>query len=236
MEIEETINFSQFNEQQVRRMFGLKQELKENLLEHWEERSKSMTIDEDEEKALKKLQRKLSIFVRSWNEEELKLKVIGNLIELIDFDNIELEFVAFSERPLRWQYKNIELKGNVDLMVAMGISQPEQPFFFIHEYKREKDSSGDPAGQLLSAMFVANELNKQPKPYTLFSKKNPLPPLPIYGAYVIGRLWFFVVLNKNRYTLSKSYDSTDIKDLRNIFKILKSQKQMIVEAIQKLHS
>lgn len=236
-QIQNTISFSAFNEQMARRMFGLKQELKKNLLEEWEQQAALTDITDEEQKTLDRLHSKLTLFVRSWNEEELKLKFIGHLIELVNFDDYELELVAFSERPLGLVFKKTktEVKGIVDLMVARGISHPEQPFFFIHEYKREKDNSGDPLGQLLSTMFVAKELNKQIKPLTLFQteeEQQKFAHIPLYGVYVLGRMWFFTVLKNQSYYLSRSYDSTDKVDLQEIFKLLKAQKTMILELIK----
>ncbi|MGB0929878.1 MAG: hypothetical protein ACPGVB_03830 [Chitinophagales bacterium] len=236
-QIQQTITFSAFNEQMARRLFGLKQELKQNLLEEWEQKAEVTDITVEEQKTLDRLQAKLTLFVRSWNEEELKLKFIGPLIELVNFDDYELEVVAFSERPMGIVFPKakIEVKGVVDLMVARGISHPEQPFFFIHEYKREKDNSGDPLGQLLSTMFVAKELNKRVKPLTLFrtaEEQQKLTNIPLYGVYVLGRIWFFTVLKDQTYYLSKSYDSTDRADLQQIFKLLKSQKEMIMGLVR----
>ncbi|MFK7948389.1 MAG: hypothetical protein AB8G11_12435 [Saprospiraceae bacterium] len=232
IEIKQTISFSQFDEQQVRRMFGLTQEIKENLLADWEIEAKKTIIETEEQVILERLNKKLQLFVRGWNEEELKIKFIGPLIELVDFDNYDLEVVSFSERPLKYQFQeNIEIKGMVDLMVARGISQPEQPFFFIHEYKREQMGSGDPVGQLLATMFVANELNKEPKPFTLFEDKlKNLDNSILDGVYVLGRFWFFTRLQEQKYYISKSYDSLEREDLQHIFKMLKAKKRMILKA------
>ena len=167
-----TISFSSFDEQMARRMFGIKQELKENLLIDWEQRAEKVKITVKEQELIDRIHYKLKIFIRGWNEEELKLKFIGHLIELVNYDDYDLEVVAFSERSLGISYKDTEIKGVADLMVATGVSKPEQPFFFIHEYKREKDNTGDPVGQLLSTMAVATELNKTPQPYTLFKQKE----------------------------------------------------------------
>lgn len=226
------ISFSSFDEQMARRLFGLKQEFKDNLLIYWENRAKKITISKKEQELMERIHHKLKIFIRGWNEEELKLKFIGHLIELVNYDDYDLEVAAFSERSLGITYKDTEIKGIADLMVATGISKPEQPFFFIHEYKREKDNTGDPVGQLLSTMVVAAELNKTPQPLTLFNQKKELSNIPLYGVYVLGRFWFFVVLKEQRYFISKAYDSTELNDVQEIFKLLKAQKEMIVELVK----
>lgn len=230
----QSISFSSFDEQRAIRTFNLKQELKVNLFADWEKRANQIALNEEEEKRLVQLQTKLKLYVRAWNEEELKLKFIGPIIELVDFDNYELEVISFSERGMSATFGNVEIRGVVDLMVASGLFTPEQPFFFIHEYKREKDSSGDPVGQLLSTMFVAQELNKNPQSLSLFKKEvKDFSSIPLTGVYVLGRMWVFIILVGNSYRLSQSYDSTDSKDLQYIVKMLKAQKEIIFEMMIK---
>jgi hypothetical protein len=231
----QTINFSAFNEQEAREILGIKEDLKGALLEEWESRAASMVITAEEAKTLNRLHGKLKLYVRNWNEEDLKIKFIGHLIELVNFDDYENEITAFAERSLSWTIQNVEIRGNVDLMVATGISEPRHPFFFIHEYKREGNSPGSPVGQLLSTMFVAKELNKKPKNFTLFeTKQRDFSDKPMYGVYVLGRMWVFVVLDEHKYLLSKSYDSTDLEDLFEIFKLLKAQKEIILEVMREV--
>ncbi len=49
------------------------------------------------------------------------------------------------------------------------------------------------------------------------------------GGYIIGRNWFFVVLekvgeNKFEYAVSKQFDSLDLPDLKQIYVILQAVK------------
>jgi len=231
--IKKILSFPSFDEQMAIRTFDLKQELKINLLEDWEKKASNIPITESEKTRLIQLNQRLNLFVRGWNEEELKLKFIGPVIELIEFDNYELEIIAFSERPISTDFNGVEVKGVVDTMVAKGLYKPEQPFFFLHEYKREKEGTGDPVGQLLATMVVAQKLNKQPQNLSLFQQKQAgYSDLPIYGVYVLGRMWVFVTLENNSYRLSKSYDSTDLEELFEIVKMLKAQKEMILEVMR----
>lgn len=224
---------SSFTEQKARRLLGLQIELKENLLSAWEQQAAQVDVTAVEEQALQRLQAKLKLYVRGWNVGELNSKFVGPLIELVDFDHYESEVTTFWKRSLHIQIEQQEIKGIVDLMIATGISEPEHPFFFLHEYKKEQESSGDAVGQLLATMFVAQELNKQPQVFSLFKDhKQTFEHVPIYGVYVIGRLWFFARLKQNRYYISEAYDSLDEKDLRIIFKLLKAQKAMIMELVQ----
>ncbi len=50
---------------------------------------------------------------------------------------------------------------------------------------------------------------------------------PVYGAYVMRRNWYFVVLHGATHAGSLAYDATKKNDLRQIFKMLKFIKQMI---------
>ena len=53
------------------------------------------------------------------------------------------------------------------------------------------NSSGDPAGQNLAAMLVGQQQNENGA--------------VLYGCYVVGRLWYFMVLQGKTFTISKSY-------------------------------
>ncbi|MGB1241831.1 MAG: hypothetical protein ACPG49_04880 [Chitinophagales bacterium] len=227
-----TFQFSSFTEQKARRVFQLKRELSSNLLDDWFGRVNQINISEEELKVINRLQVKLNIYVNGWNEDELKWKFIGPLIELVNFDDHILEIASFTERPLGIKIKNTEIKGFVDLMVATGISAPEHPFFFIHEYKKEQEGSGDAVGQLLATMFVAQEHNKLPRSFSLFeTKQRTFEHVPVYGVYVIGRFWFFVRLEKQNYHISNAFDSVKKEDLLKIFKLLKAQKEIIVSLV-----
>ena len=97
-------------------------------------------------------------------------------------------------------------------MIAKGRRLPELPYFFIHEYKQEPDKDGDPLGQVLVAMAVAQLKNNNSN--------------PILGAYVVGRNWFFVTLVANEYTISNEYDAAS-DDIFQIFAILQKSKEII---------
>ena len=51
--------------------------------------------------------------------------------------------------------------------------------------------------------------------------------LPVYGCYVVGRFHFFVVINGKEYAVSKAFDSTDFKDILQIFKMMRFVKHEI---------
>jgi hypothetical protein len=50
---------------------------------------------------------------------------------------------------------------------------------------------------------------------------------PLYGSYTLGRLWFFVVLENKQYSVSKTYDATQVDDLTEMVAILEKVKVFI---------
>lgn len=209
---------------------GLQRKQECELLDAWLQVDEVLSTSEIE--TVEKLRKKAKRFIEGWNEQELQIKFIGHITELIDFDSLEYFFASFSERRLEAKYKGISLKGKVDWMVAIGQHEPFMPFFFIHEYKKQKGYDGDPQGQLLATMQAAHILNQTPPPPTLF---NPFPKhdknMPMYGCYIIGRWWSFVVLHQGTFCISDYFDAMKKKDLYQIVNILKKQKQMIINRI-----
>ena len=106
----------------------------------------------------------------------------------------------------------MKLAGEVDFVVANGLRVPEQPYFFIHEHKKDANSDGDPLGQVMIAMVAAQMLNQGEH--------------PIYGAYIVGRYWNFVVLDGKEYAVSPGYDATK-NEISDIFCILMKTKALI---------
>ena len=95
-------------------------------------------------------------------------------------------------------------------------SAPESPFFFLQEFKRERGRDTDPAGQLLAAMVVSQCLNGSED--------------ILYGCYVTGRSWFFLVLKDKEYAVSNAFNVTE-KDLYQVVAILRKIKMMFEQKI-----
>jgi hypothetical protein len=149
--------------------------------------------------------------IESWNEDEYKFLFISPFLKLVNFTN--RVYNVFTQRPMSVQYDNgtKTTAGKVEWMLARGRQIPEQPHFFLHEYKPEKNRDNDPLGQLLIAMVAAREINKDDQ--------------PIYGIYVNGRNWFFVVFTGTTYATSLAYDITtyNIFDLFAILQYLRGE-------------
>ncbi len=167
-------------------------------------------LSEESSKKLDELRETLLDHVHDWNEAELKYKFIIHLLSMIDFD--QEKYQSFMERELSVSINGETLSGKLDFMVAGGRRIPRHPYFFLHEYKRELDTSNDPLGQIMAAMIAAQKLNNDG--------------YPLYGVYVTGRLWFFVILDGFDYSVSLAYDATK-DDIKNIFSILQNTKQII---------
>jgi hypothetical protein len=215
-------NFKDWNRDKLRARFGLKRNYHLPAMEAWS--SSTEEISNLEQQILSLWQQSIQKYVDFWNEEEVKLKFIGNLISLTNYDTENLS--AFADRYLEGEVDGEVICGKPDFMVAQGKQDVGSPFFFIHEYKKEApyppqgEIIEDPAAQLLAAMLVAYEHNLN---ISALNQK------PIYGAYVIGRLWYFVVLQGREYAMSLAYDATKADDLLEIFRMLKANRQQIRE-------
>jgi len=200
--------FGSYNYEQVEDTFGIEKVNNLPLLEEW--LSATLEIDEMHRFMLNRLKTHLLEQVLNWNEDEVKMFFIGPLIELARVET--KDFKPFTQRFLAATLNGIEVNGRVDFMIAKGKRTAKPPYFCIHEYKQETDSDGDPLGQVLIAMLAAQALNEQK--------------IPILGAYILGRNWFFVVLTDKTYAMSDAYVATS-EDIFQIFAILQKSKEII---------
>lgn len=185
------------------------------ILEDWLKSEHS--FDATEEERLEELKEDLVYNADIWNEDELKFFFISQLVTVCRLKS--KYYKIFTQRRISAKVNDIKLSGIVDFVIAQGIDEPEKPFFFIHEYKQEKKHANDPLAQLLSAMLAAQELNKHP--------------LPLYGCYVLGRFWFFVVLKDKEYAVSNAYNASD-EDIYKIASLLKEMQHTILKHLGKL--
>ncbi|MCI5157715.1 MAG: hypothetical protein D3906_04605 [Candidatus Electrothrix sp. AUS1_2] len=188
------------------------------VLEDW--LNSPAEISSFEQQALCSFQTLLKTHVYDWNETELAYNFIGPLMTLVRFSTKEFNF--FAERPLSGVVDKIEMSGRPDGIIASGFREPQQPYFCLQEYKKEKDPEGDPAAQVLAAMLVAQELNEYQ--------------LPVYGCYVKGEVWHFITLQERSYAISQGYLASRQADLDEIFRILKYLKVIITAFTHKAYS
>ncbi len=196
-------------------MIGLRNTLTSPVLDDWLEVKPDLSSTEKD--VLETFQEALLLNGDSWNEQELSLYFIGPIFSLVRFTEL-YRFKLFAERHIQaivsGNEEDIELKGEPDGLIATGYWEPKIPMFAFSEYKRNLDPNGDPAGQTLAAMLVGQVLNTQPN--------------LIYGCYVIGANWHFMVLQGEQYTISRSY-SAQTDEIFDIFWILKALKLIIMD-------
>jgi len=205
------ITFKQLTENFIYYTLGYEQMDESEILQKWIDLSKEQFINQEDINVIKRFQRILLERSSKWNEFELSEWFIGPIMSLIDFNTKKFKLFAF--RNLEATIQNYTILGKPDAMIATGIDEPIIPYFCFQEYKRQTDPDGDPQTQLLGAMITAQELNNNEK--------------PIYGIYVIGFTWRFVVLHGNTWCESNLF-SADDKSIYDIYKILLALKQIIL--------
>ncbi len=206
------MKFSEFKDWDLTgldKAFGLEQIWESELLENWQKMP--IEIGEFEKDHLLMLQESLIRGGKAWNEVELENKFISPLIMTAKIDDRKMGY--FLERTLKGNVGDYELSGIVDGIIATGFRDPGIPFFCMHEYKKSVENQGSPDAQALAAMLVAREKNDNKK--------------PIYGLYVVGLVWNFMVLKGNEYCVSKDYNA-DSEAIFAIFRMLKALKVIIV--------
>lgn len=192
-------------------------EVFENRFKEWFENNLKLSTETRE--FLKKLLEKEKNLLRSYNEEELKANFLIPILNKIDFRDDKSGFRAFYECKLNFENENISLNGTADFIVGRGFKYLETPIFFIQEFKKGIEYS-NPEPQLLAEMIAGLEISKLKK---------------IRGAYIVGTLWNFVILEKvndeYRYSISDEFNSKRIDELENIYKNLLFVKNEIMEKI-----
>lgn len=209
-------SFEHWEREEVELTFGVEQVESLPALSEWT--NAQDTIDELDKSLVQRLQNKLVKFYDLWNEDEIKSFFNIPLIEIVDFTADDfVTYKTFTQRNLIGTIKDVngkdvELNGRVELLVSKGKQKPRQPYFFFNEYKPALKGKNDPLGQLLIAMLVGEEQNHYK--------------FPIYGVYVIGEDWRFVVLDGKKYALSKTFSAIE-DDIWHILRILKFLKERI---------
>lgn len=210
----EKVNFSSCTLAYLEETFQLEPVQQLDVLDNW--LNIDIGVSDVERQQLEHFRNLLSENILHWNEYELSLNFIGPIFGLVAFTDKKFNF--FAQRALGAIIDDIELSGKMDGMIASGFRAPKIPYFAFHEFKKEADSSGDPAGQNLAAMLAGQALNKNH--------------FPIYGCYVNGRNWHFMALQDKQYAISEAYSSTSKLEVLDVFRILKGLKRMILKRME----
>lgn len=203
-----SFSYSKIKERDLEELFDLKQVLdSEKKFESWF--NSEIEISKPEKEFLEQLLKREKFFIKQYLEEDLKIKFIAPILNLVNFSFPDLEIRDFYEQPLVYKTDKFILNGNTDFLVAKGVRRAKKPYFFIQEFKQNKEFS-DPEPQLIAELIAGVELNSWKE---------------IKGAYIVGSIWNFVILeklgeNRYRYFVSENFDSSKIDDLKSIYKNL----------------
>ncbi len=206
----------QYSEAELIKLFNLKRLVGNQshpLLQEW--LTCETTLNANEQYLFDMILTEAQQKIDGWQEEDLKMWFIAIVIRLANnLTNDAKHYQPYFERTLEAIIDTHPLKVKTDFMVAKGIlDTPELPYFHFQEYKRQTNPYGNPLAQVLEAMLIANELNQNSQ--------------PIYGCYVVGRSWNFVILENRTYCISKTYDCTEADELLQIIAILRRFKDIL---------
>ena len=207
---EKSRKFSSMTIDDVVETFGIEVDYTGEGLEFWLDLPQQTSAQENE--SLESLRKILISNVANWNEFELEILFISPLINMVNFYEVNVK--PFIERTIAAEVDSIAMHGEVDWIISKGFGRPKAPFFCLKEFKKAKNSSNDPEGQLLTAMLIAQAQNQDNK--------------PIYGGYLFGSLWNFATLLDNQYCVSREFNATRRDDLLHIIYILRKIKEIVL--------
>ena len=208
----EKINFSDCTLALLEDKFGLKYLEKMPVLEEWTDTTYILLPEYNF--FLEKISKNLQGNALHWNELDLSMHFIGPMFSLVGFTEHE-RFNLFAQRTITATVQDTILTGRVDELIASGFRTPKIPFFAFNEYKRQTDPDGEPAGQALAAMLAGQSLN---------NTENMM-----YGCYIIGQHWYFMVLDKTKYAISTSFNGAELEDATQILRILFQLKEYCMQ-------
>ncbi len=197
------INFSFASLRKLMEVVKIKKIKNHSKFDEWF--SYNYKINEDESEFLEKLVNRHELDLSSYSEQKLTIRFIAPILNRIDFHFDDVKDWYSSE--ISCKLNGFLLKGKPYLIVAKGIDFPEKPYFFLQEYKKSVNPYGNPEYQVLAEMLAAITLNKSNK---------------IYGSFVIGQYWKFVILEKlengsYEYFISHSFDALKFSEIKKIY-------------------
>ena len=207
------LSFNEMTQEKMYDLFELRNVRKHEALTTW--LSELPELNEEEKMVAKIYQKRLIDNIDVWNDQELLINFIGPIFGSINF-TVFYKLNWFAQRPLSGIIGEYELVGKPDGTIASGYYAPKVPYFSFHEYKKDINSNGDPAGQNLAAMLAGQQQNDNEE--------------VIYGCYVVGRFWYFMVLKGKEYAISKDYSTTD-EEIFEIVKILKALRNILFKRL-----
>ncbi|MFK5974971.1 MAG: hypothetical protein QM493_00560 [Sulfurovum sp.] len=215
-----TYSFSQIRLEELENLVDIEENIhKEEIFKEWFDNS--IEVSKDKVDFLEKLIKRNIKLIKFYHEEDLKVNFIMPLVNKIDFFLLDDNIRSFANEKLTYKTEKFIFNGEADFIFSKGIKKAEQPYFFIQEFKQGK-TKRDPEPQLLAELISAVELNNE---------------ISMRGAYIVGAIWNFVILeklgkDKYQYFVSENYDSSKIGDLKGIYRNLVFVKEEIIREIE----
>ena len=214
----ETFSYSKISLKDLKRVISLKKLFDNKPFDEWFSFSKE--IIEDDKLFLEILISKYGKLIKAYKEETLKANFIIPIINRVNFFSLEMETSPFYEEIITYENENFIFTGTTDFIISKGLEYSEKPYFFIQGVK-----GSDPEPQLLAELISAIELNNDKS---------------MRGAYIVGAIWNFVILeklgkDKYQYFVSENFDSSKIGDLQGIYRNLVYVKEEIIERVKREH-
>ncbi len=203
MEIQKSYNFSDITYKGLKKIIDINQVRNQEIFEEWF--GFEHEINKLDEEYLIKLIKANRYNISYYDEYQLLVQFISPLLYKVYF--YTNKFREWHQQEIEGVLNGHKISGKLDFMVASGLEEPEIPYFFIQEFKKSVPIPKHPKGQILAQMAVAIENNKTKK---------------IKGAFNIGQIWNFVILEKiaegkYQYYESKSFDCLDLDHLKQIY-------------------
>lgn len=136
------LSFKKWTIDAVHKAFGLKRLLEHPALTEWMHVSNTLT--EEERAYLAKFRSILLQKIATWSEEDLKMKFISHLLEVVDFDETD-EYRSFFDATVKAQINDHTITAKADMTVATGIAEPQVPFFIYARVQKRTRQRQRPA-------------------------------------------------------------------------------------------
>ncbi|KHD05792.2 hypothetical protein PN36_03730 [Candidatus Thiomargarita nelsonii] len=211
-----TYQYSKIRDIDLDEIVNISQKLNRTKFNKWF--INDINISNKDESFLLELLEQEENYISLYNEETLKMRFLSPLLRRINFKTDH--FQDFYNEKIIYKTDKFILNGEVDFVISTGLRRASIPYFFIQEFKRSEEY-GNPRPQLLAELISAVELNGWKQ---------------IKGAYIIGENWNFVILekldkDKYQYFISRTFNSTVLENLKEIFKNLLFVKNEIIKKL-----
>jgi hypothetical protein len=186
------------------------------LLQEWLDVSPPI-LKPHEQYILEEILEEAAKSIKSWSEEDLKMKFIAPVLRLGHFKDDDT-VIGFFDRTISATVEGIPLTVRSDFMYAQGTYDVfRTPYFHFQEYKPHKNPTGDSMAQLIEAFLISQVNNNNHK--------------PLYGVEIIGAHWTFVIMDGKNYSVSRDYEAIHKVDLLSIIAILRKFRVILYEKL-----